>query len=98
MSSSSPWRQGQSLNSRQFDIQTAKNDALLMTADAYFRVHQSRGMYAGALYAVERGHDLVDRISRLSADLVPRVEIDRARSMVADFEQQATAAREAWRV
>ena len=88
----------QVLNSEQFTIQTAKNDALLMTADAYFKVHQYRGMYAGALYAVERGHDLVDRISRLSADLVPRVEIDRARNMVADLEQQATDAREAWRV
>jgi outer membrane protein TolC len=88
----------QVLNSRQFDIQKAKNDSLLMTADAYFKVHQYRGKYAGALYAVERGHDLVDRISRLSADLVPRVEIDRARNMVADLEQQATSAREAWRV
>jgi hypothetical protein len=86
------------LNSRQWDIQTAKNDSLLMTAEAYFRVHQYRGMYAGALYAVERGHDLVDRISRLSRDLVPRVEIDRARNLVADLEQQATSAREAWRV
>ena len=56
----------QVLNSRQWDIQTAKNDALLMTADAYFRVHQYRGMYAGALYCVERGHDLVERISSLS--------------------------------
>ena len=80
------------------DIQTAKNDALLMTADAYFKVHQYRGMYAGALYAVERGHDLVERIARLSKDLVPRVEVDRARNMVADLEQQATSAREAWRV
>jgi outer membrane protein TolC len=88
----------QSLNSRQFDIQTAKNDALLMTANAYFKVHQYRGMYAGALYAVERGHELVDRISRLSADLVPRVEVDRARNMVAEIEQLATSAREAWRV
>jgi outer membrane protein TolC len=86
------------LNSRQVDIQAAKNDALLLTADAYFRVHQYRGMYAGALYAVERGHDVVDRVSQLSRDLVPRVEIDRARNMVADLEQQATSAREAWRV
>src|SRR4051794_4493144 len=31
------------LNSRQYDIQSAKNDALVMTADAYFRVHQYRG-------------------------------------------------------
>ena len=80
----------QVLNSRQADIQTAKNDSLLMTADAYFSVHQYRGLYAGALYAVELGHDLVDRISRLSRDLVPRVEVDRARDQLADLEQQAT--------
>ena len=82
----------QVLNSRQADIQAAKNDALLMTADAYFQVHQYRGMYAGALYAVERGHDLVDRIARLSQDLVPRVEVDRARNLVADLEQHLAAA------
>ena len=35
----------QVLNSRQWDIQTAKNDSLLMTADAYFSVHQHRGLY-----------------------------------------------------
>ena len=84
----------QVLNSRQADIQSAKNDSLLMTADAYFSVHQYRGLYAGALYAVELGHDLVDRISRLSRDLVPRVEVDRARNMLADLEQQATSARD----
>ena len=88
----------QVLNSRQADIQSAKNDSLLMTADAYFSVHQYRGLYAGALYAVELGHDLVDRISRLSKDLVPRIEVDRARNMLADLEQQATFAREMWRV
>ncbi len=88
----------QVLNSRQWDIQTAKNNALLMTADAYFNVHQYRGMYAGALYCVQRGHDLVERIASLSRDLVPAVEVDRARNMVADLEQQATSAREGWRV
>jgi outer membrane protein TolC len=88
----------QTLNARQFDIQSAKNDALMQTADAYFQVHQYRGMYAGALYAVERGHDLVERIAELSKDLVPKVEVDRARNFVADLEQQTTSAREAWRV
>jgi outer membrane protein TolC len=88
----------QTLNSRQFDIQTAKNDALMQTADAYFQVHQQRGTYAGFLYAVERGHDLIQRIEQLSADLVPKVEVDRARNFVADLEQSATSAREAWRV
>jgi outer membrane protein TolC len=88
----------QTLNSRHADIQTAKNDVLFQTADSYFLVHQFRGMYAGALYAVERGHDLVERIAEMSKDLVPAVEIDRARNVVADLEQQATAARELWRL
>ena len=98
MSSSSPWSRGRVLNSRQLDIQTAKNDALMMTADAYFQVHQYRGMFAGALYCVERGHDLIERIAQLSKELVPKVEVDRARNLVADLEQQATSAREEWRV
>ncbi len=88
----------QVLKARQFEIQTAKNDALLETARAYFSVHQARGMYAGTLYSVKRGHDLVDRITRLSKDLVPRIEIDRAKNLLADLEQRATSAREDWRV
>ena len=86
------------LTSRHYDIQAAKNDALMQTADAYFGVHQHRGMYAGALYSVERGHELVDRIARLSQDLVPKVEVDRARNLLADLEEQSTSAREEWRV
>jgi outer membrane protein TolC len=88
----------QVLNARQWDIQTAKNDALLQVADAYFRVHQYRGMYAGALYTVERGHDLVERIAELSREFVPQVEVERARNMVADLEQRAALARQEWRV
>ena len=88
----------QALNSRQWDIQAAKNDALVMTADAYFNVHQYRGMYAGALYCVERGNDLVQRIASLSKELVPIVEVDRARNLLADLQQQATSARQAWLV
>jgi outer membrane protein TolC len=88
----------QVLNSRQWDIQTAKNDSLLLTAEAYFKVHQYRGMYAGALYTVERGHDLANRINQLSKELVPKVEVERARNMVADLEQKAAKAREGWRV
>ena len=93
-----PLAQRQVLNSQQWDIQTAKNDALMMTADAYFQVHQHRGMYVGALYCVERGHDLVLRIAALSKELVPTVEIERAKNMLADLQQQATSAREEWRV
>ncbi len=88
----------QVLAAREFDIQTAKNDALLETARAYFSVHQARGTYAGALYTVKRGHDLVDRVTRLSKDLVPRIEIDRAKNLLADLQQEAASAREDWRV
>ena len=55
-------------------------------------------MYAGALYTVERGRDLVERIAQLSKELVPKVEVDRARNMLADLEQRAVAARQEWRV
>src|SRR4051794_25435130 len=87
----------QVLNARHWDVQAAKNDALMQTADAYFRVHQARGTYAGALYAIERGRDLVDRIAQLSREFVPLVEVDRARNMLADMEQRATEARQEWR-
>jgi outer membrane protein TolC len=88
----------QSLNARHYDVQTAKNDALMKTADAYFQVHQYRGIYAGALYTVERGKDLVERIEQLSKEFVPRVEIERAKNLLADLEQNAASAREQWRV
>jgi outer membrane protein TolC len=86
------------LNSRQWDIQSAKNDALLLTADTYFRVHQHRGMYAGALFCVERGRNLVEQIASLSNELVSKFEVERARNLLADLEQQAVSARQAWRV
>jgi len=88
----------QTLNARHYDIQSAKNDALMRTADAYFMVHQNRGLYTGALYCVGRGHDLVERITQLSRELVPTVEIERARNMLADLEQQAVSSRQEWRV
>ncbi len=88
----------QVLNSRQWDIQSAKNDALMQTAEAYFTVHQYRGIYAATLYTVNLGQELVDRIARLSRDLVQGFEVDRARNMLADLQQQAVTARQNWRV
>lgn len=88
----------QKLNARRWDIQTAKNDALFQTASAYFNVHRARGMYAGALDTVDRGKKLVERITELSKDLVPRVEVDRAKRLLADLEQGAASARQNWRV
>ncbi|MDR3636758.1 MAG: hypothetical protein P4L84_23340 [Isosphaeraceae bacterium] len=93
-----PLVQRQVLNAAHWKIQAAKNDAVQQTADAYFRVHQNRGIYAGALYSVERGRDLVERVTQLSREFVPKVEIERARNMLADLEQQAVSARQEWRV
>lgn len=88
----------QTLNAAQWNIQAAKNDALLQTSDAYFRVHQQRGIYAGTLYSVERGRELLNRVDELSRELVPKVEVDRARNMLAELEQRAVFARQEWKV
>src|SRR5206468_7258353 len=88
----------QVLNARHWDVQSAKNDALMQTADAYFQVHQYRGIYAGSLYVVGRARDVAGRIAAISGDLAPRFEVDRARNMLADLEQQSVLARQQWRV
>ena len=88
----------QMLNSRQANVQSAKNDAALMTATTYFDVHHHRGRYAGALYCVERGQDLVERIASLSNELVSEVEVQRAKNLLADLAQQSVSERQAWRV
>jgi outer membrane protein TolC len=88
----------QVLTAEQWNIQTAKNDVVMQVSDSYFRVHQYRGQYSGALYCVEVGRELVERIANLSGELVPKVEVERARNLLADLEQQATSARQEWRV
>jgi hypothetical protein len=93
-----PLHARQMLNSARWDVQTAKNDALLMTATAYFAVHKFRGQYAVTIDAVQRGRRLVATMAELSRDLIPAVEIDRARNLLADLEQQAVTARQMWRI
>jgi hypothetical protein len=88
----------QDFNAKRWDIQSAKNDVLLETARAYFNVHHYRGRYTGALYCVEEGRKLLAKINSLSKDLVPRVEVDRARNLLAFLEVQAVSDRENWRV
>jgi hypothetical protein len=92
-----PLYERQRLNAQRWDVQKGKNDALRDTARAYFEVHRYRGQYAGALFCVEQGRRLVQEITALSRDLVPTVEIDRARNVLADLEQQAASARQQWR-
>src|SRR5579884_3161701 len=93
-----PLKARQMLNSSRWDVQTAKNDSLLLTATAYFAVHKFRGQYAVSIDAVQRGRRLVAEMAELSRDLVPASEIDRARNLLADLEQGAVTARQMWRV
>jgi hypothetical protein len=93
-----PLASRQDLNAKRWDIQTAKNDALLEVARSYFNVHRFRGQYIGALYTVREGRKLIAAIEALSRDLVPAVEIDRARNLLAFLEQQAVLARQNWRI
>lgn len=93
-----PLASQQVLKAKRWDIQTAKNEALLETARSYFSVHRYRGQYAGALYCVEQGRKLVETIASLSKDLAPAVEIDRARNLLAFLEEEAVSDRENWRV
>jgi outer membrane protein TolC len=88
----------QNLNAKRWDIQTAKNDVLQETARSYFNVHRFRGRYAGGIYCVEQGRRLLEKINNLKEELIPRVEVDRARNLLAFLEEAAVADRENWRV
>jgi predicted secreted protein len=82
---------------RRFDVQTSKNDALLAVAEAYFNVQQARGRLAGAQDIVEKSRSLVRTIEVLSKDLVSPIEIDRARTELADIEQEMLLRYQEWR-
>ena len=83
----------QVLAARQWDVQTARNDALLAVAAAYFDVEQARGRLAGARDTVAKAQELARRVDSLARDLVPAVEVDRARAELADLQQAAVGAR-----
>ena len=86
------------VTARQFDVQTSKNDALRAVAVAYFNVQEARGRLAGAQDAVEKSRSLVRTIEALAKDLTSRIEIDRARTELADQERDMLLRYQEWRV
>ncbi len=88
----------QVLRSREADVQTARNDALLRVAEAYFNVQQARGRLAGAHEAAEKGRALDKQVAELGKDLVPPIEANRVRAQLAGVQQAETLAYEDWRV
>ncbi len=88
----------QEVRARQYDVQSARNDALLTVAEAYFNVQQARGRLAGAEDATQKSRELVRRAAALGRDLAAPVEVNRARTQLADLEQAVALAREQWKV
>jgi outer membrane protein TolC len=91
-----PLAERQLLRARNVEVQTAKNDALLSVAVAYFDVQQARGNLAGTLDSVARARDLARRAGALARGLAPAIEVERANTLLADLEQQAASARQDW--
>jgi outer membrane protein TolC len=87
----------QDLAAREFDVQSARNDALSLVAQTYFDVQEARGQLASALDVQTKAEELVVRVTSLAKGLVPAIEIDRAQALLADVKQQVAAARFAWR-
>lgn len=94
----------QEVAARQWDVQTARNDAMLSTALAYFDVQEARGRLAGNADSVAKAQELQRRFTSLAGvgkplgGIVPETEVDRARSVLADLNQQLAGSRGAWRV
>ncbi len=88
----------QVLAARQWDVQTARNDALLQVAIAYFDVQQARGNLAAALDAAERAEGLVRKTEGLAHGLIPQIEVDRAKALLYDLRQQVVATRANWQI
>jgi len=93
----SPLALKQTVRAREIDVQTARNNALLTVSEAYFNVQQARGRLAGAQDTVAKAADLASTIKKLSADLTPPNETNRALAELAELEQAEALAREMWR-
>jgi outer membrane protein TolC len=86
------------LRAREIDVQTARNDALLATAEAYFNVQQARGILAGTIDVVEKGRELGKAINVEGLAVTRPTNVARAMALLAEFEGATDAAREQWAV
>jgi outer membrane protein TolC len=88
----------QVLRSRQSDVETARNEALLAVAEAYFNVQRARGRLSGAEDVVDKGKTLADRVTALSLGQVGPTDVNRALALQAHYQQAVATDREAWRI
>jgi outer membrane protein TolC len=88
----------QQARARQADLQAASNDTLLAVSEAYFTVQQARGELAGAIDATRRTEDLIARTQKLVPEIVPNLELFRAKTELASRRKTELFARERWKV
>ena len=88
----------QLLRSREIDVQTAQNDALLATAVAYFNVQQARGRLAAAQDVVDKALALRQAIDLERVAAARPTDLHRARALLAGFEDALATAREQWQL
>ncbi len=88
----------QVLRAREIDVQTARNDALLATAEAFFNVQQARGRLAATTDVVAKGLALRQAIDVERWTLSKPTDLHRARALLAEFEGAIETARGEWAV
>ena len=88
----------QVVRARQADVQAARNDTALAVAEAYFTVQQARGEVAGSIDSLRRAEELVKLTEKVAPDLVPTVEVNRAKAEAARRRQAVESAYEHWQV
>jgi outer membrane protein TolC len=93
-----PLVQRQIVRARQADLQTARNDALMNVAQAYFNVQQARGRLSGMQDTLEKSRRLVREIQALGKILVAPIEVDRALTETANLEREVAIRYQDWRV
>jgi outer membrane protein TolC len=87
----------QVLRAREFDVQAARNDALVAVADAWFSVQVARGNVAATQDVVDKAHVLVEKVRSMAGGLLDPIDVHRGRAALADFEEARATAREEWR-
>jgi outer membrane protein TolC len=88
----------QVLQARLIDVQTARNDALLATAEAYFNVQQARGRLSATQDVVDKGLEMAKQIDLERVASARATDLHRAKALHASFEDAIISAREQWRL
>jgi outer membrane protein TolC len=86
----------QVLQARTIDVQTARNDALLNTAEAYFNVQQARGTLAGKMDVEAKALAIRQAINLQAITTARPTDRHRALTVHAEFRGAVDYAREQW--